>query len=116
MGNGADDRFDLRFRLSEERFRQAHRAYLRHSLLSVKNLILVTLALGIGAVQAQIFGGAAWAGWIFAALWAAVIGLVIFTYVFLPSRVYRRVPSRSLEQHVVVDSDGLDWEAGESHR
>ena len=103
------NRFELSFSLSEVRFREAHRAYLRHSLLSIKNLFLVTIALMIGAVQAQIFGTANWVLWIFGGLWLGVVGLAIFVYFQMPGRIYKRRIELSGEQKLVVDAEGVDW-------
>jgi hypothetical protein len=109
-------RFEFQFRLTEDQFREAHRAYLRHSLVTVKNLFLVTIALMIGMAQTQLFGAADWVLWVFGSLWLAVVGLSIFVYIWMPSRIYRARAGLSETQTVVVDEEGLDWKTGEKHR
>jgi hypothetical protein len=109
-------RFEFRFQLTKEQFQEAHRAYLRQSLLTVKNLFLITIALLIGLVQAQLFGQANWILWIFGGAWLAVVGLCVFVYVWMPGRIFHARPSRAAIQDVAVDQDGLNWKAGEKHR
>lgn len=101
--------FHFRFRLTEGEFRKAHRAYLRRALFSFKNLFLVTIALLIGAVQAQLFGGAEWALRVFGLLWVAIIGLILFVYLWMPTRIYRRDSGLSGDQSIRVDDSGLEW-------
>src|SRR4051812_45025105 len=67
--HGVPKDYDFRFQLSEEEFRQAHQRYLRSSLLTVRNFVLLTTALGIGSLQAQLFGAAEWPLRIFVGLW-----------------------------------------------
>ncbi len=110
------NRFEFRFQLTEVQFREAHRAYLRHSLLTVKNLFLVTIALMIGMVQTQLFGAANWVLWIFGSIWLAVVGLSIFVYIWMPGRIFRTRSGLSMEQELMVDEDGLGWKTGERHR
>jgi hypothetical protein len=110
------NRFEFEFRLSEDQFCEAHRTYLRHSLLTVKNLFLVTIALLIGLVQSQLFGVAEWVFWVFAGIWIAILGLVLFVYIWMPARVYRSRRGYSEAQKLVVDEEGLDWRAGDQHR
>lgn len=101
--------FVFRFRLTESEYSAAHRAHLRRSLFTVKNLFLVTTALAIGAVQAQLFGGAEWALRVFAGLWCAIVFLVLFVYVRMPGQIYRRHPGMSGEQEIRVDDQGAEW-------
>jgi hypothetical protein len=110
------ERFDFRFQLTAAQFQEAHRAYLRHSLLTVKNLFLVTIALLIGLVQAQLFGQANWILWVFGGAWLAVVGLCFFVYFWMPGKIYRARPSLSATQAVQVDQEGLDWKSGDKHR
>lgn len=100
--------FELRFLLSEALFCRAHRAHLRRRLFRAKNLFLVTIALLMGAVQTQLFGGADWALEVFALLWVAVIGLVIAVYIWMPRRIYRRSPQYSGEQLIRVNDVGVE--------
>jgi hypothetical protein len=102
--------FDLSFRLSEGEFRDAHRTYLRTSLLNAKNLVLLTTALAIGAIQAQMFGGTDWALRIFGSLWLLVIGLMIWAYLVLPGRVFRKSDRFSSEQRLQTEDAGLTLE------
>jgi hypothetical protein len=99
--------FEIKFSLSEALFCRAHRAHLRRSLFRAKNLFLITIALMIGAVQTQLFGGADWALQVFTGLWIAVIGLVLYVYLWMPGRIYRRNPSYSCEQTIKVDETGI---------
>lgn len=110
------NRFEFRFQLTADQFQEAHRAYLRHSLLTVKNLFMVTIALLIGVVQSQLFGQANWVLWIFGGAWLAVVGLCVFVYIWMPGRIYQARPSKSAPQIVNVDQDGLDWQSGDKHR
>lgn len=110
------DRFEFRFKLSEDQFKKAHRAYLRRSLLSVKNIFMLTIALLIGVVQSQLFGAANWVLWIFGGAWLAVVGLCIFVYIWMPGRIFRARPSLSETQIVRVDEEGIEWKAGDRHR
>lgn len=99
--------FEINFLLSESLFCRAHRAHLRRSLFRAKNLFLITIALMIGAVQTQLFGGADWALQVFAGLWIAVVGLILYVYVWMPGRIYRRNSEFSSQQLIRVDSTGI---------
>jgi hypothetical protein len=77
---------------------------------------MVTIALMIGLVQTQLFGGVHWGVWFFGGLWLLVVGLVVFVYIWMPGRIYRVRPGISADQKVIVDDDGLDWTVGERHR
>ena len=105
--------FDLRFELTESEFCKAHRGHLQRSLFSIKNIVLLTTALAIGAIQAQMFGGADWALKIFGLLWILVLAFMGWAYVFLPGRLFRGSPRHSGPQRIRTEADGLTLEQGD---
>jgi hypothetical protein len=105
--------FDLRFQLSESEFCKAHRGHLQRSLFSIKNLVLLTTALGIGAIQAQMFGGSDWAIRVFAGLWLLVVLFAAWAYAFLPGRLYRGSDRHSGPQRLQTEQDGITLEQGD---
>jgi hypothetical protein len=104
--------FNFRFQLSLGEFRKAHQTHLRQSLFTIKNLVLLTTALGIGSIQAQMFGGADWALRIFVGLWCLVLAFMAWAYLYLPERLYRKSERHSSEQRIQTEDDGLTLEQG----
>ncbi|MCM2276669.1 MAG: YcxB family protein [Oligoflexia bacterium] len=95
------------FVLSESEFVRAHRVHLRRSLLTFKNALALTFALGLGMVQAAIFGGEDWALRVFGLLWVMVIGFAAYSFVQLPRTLFRRQSRYSGPQEAVLASDGV---------
>lgn len=108
------DKLDVHFKLDRPEFLAAHRAYLARSLLSLRTVVLMTLALGLGALQAQLFGGKELALRIFAGLWVALMGFIAWAYLGLPIRTYRERPELGAEQRIQIDSDGLTHSVGDT--
>jgi hypothetical protein len=105
---------DVRFQLDRSEFLTAHRTYLGRSLLSFRTLGLMTLALSLGALQAQLFGGKELALRVFGGLWVALMGFVAWAYLGLPIRTFRERPELGAEQRIQVDGDGLTHSRGET--
>jgi hypothetical protein len=105
--------FDLQYQLSEGEFCKAHRSHLQRSMFTVKNLVLLTTALGIGAIQAQMFGGADWALRVFAGLWLVVLVFMVWAYVFLPGRLYRNGERYSGAQRLQTEEGGFTLQQGD---
>lgn len=97
----------IRYQLSETEFVTAHRLHLRRSFLTVRTFVLLTFALAIGALQAQVFGGAEWALRVFVALWVFVWLFFGYAYFFLPVRLYRRNDRYSSEQELIFSEEGI---------
>ncbi|HCM38333.1 MAG: hypothetical protein A2X97_04115 [Bdellovibrionales bacterium GWA1_52_35] len=98
---------ELHFRLDEREFTRAHRLHLRHALLNSKNIGLVLIAVFLIAGQAQVLGPTRWAGPFFLALWGALLLGVIYAFVSLPGRLYRRRPDFHGEQLVILSKENL---------
>lgn len=109
--------FLVKFQLSENEFCRAHRVHLRRSLLTGWNVLLLTIALALASAQAQVLGGAEWAGRFFLGLWALVVVLMGYGYFELPRRLFRRSARYSGEQTLAIDGDGvsLTTEGGKSY-
>jgi hypothetical protein len=108
--NEAD--FDLKYQLTESEFCKAHRNHLQRSLFSIKNLVLLTTALGIGAIQAAMFGGTDWALRIFAGLWVLVVAFAAWAFTQLPARIYRNSQRHSGQQRLQTEEHGITVEQG----
>lgn len=105
---------DVRFQLDRAEFLTAHRAYLARSLFSMRTIGLMTLALGLGALQAQLFGGKDLAFRVFAALWVALMAFIAWAYLGLPIRTFRERPELGAGQRIQLDSDGVTHSRGET--
>ena len=97
----------LRFQLPEPEFCRAHRLHLRRTLLNVKNIVLVTMAIGLAALQTQVLGPANWAGRLFGILWLLLLLLMVYAFLRLPSRLYHRKPALQGEFQLELDKDGI---------
>ena len=97
------------FELSETEFTEAHRNHLRGSLLTGKNLILISLALGLAALQAQVLGPNSSVSVIFLGLWVAIIAFTAFAYLWLPIRFYRKNRGYQESQKITFTSDHVEW-------
>src|SRR5262249_53255098 len=104
--------FDFDYRLDEKEFVRAHRWHIRRSMMSGRNLFLLSMALAIGTVQARLFGGSEWVLGVFAFLWIAVVAFVLFAYVSLPRRLFKR--SYDLPTRLRADSEGITVRTDES--
>lgn len=102
----------LNFKLSEVDFVRAHRVHLRRTLLTGKNVVLVSFALAIGAIQAQMFGGFDAALKIFAGLWVVVILFMLYAWLQLPGKLYRRRGENEVEYNLRYDDEGLRIDRG----
>jgi hypothetical protein len=101
----ADFPLSCEYTVSEAEFVQGHRAHLRRLLLNGKNLVLISMALGLGAIQAQIFGGAQTVLRVFMLLWAMTIAALILAYTYLPRRTYRASARHSQPHSLRLDEN-----------
>ena len=104
----------IRFQLSEAEFRKAHQIHLKRSLFTIKNVMLLSIAFGLGAIQAQMFGGVGWAGKVFAGLWGVTFLFMFYAYSQLPIRLYRRNSKYQLEQEYTFNEDGIHHRQGDA--
>ncbi|MCM2322663.1 MAG: YcxB family protein [Oligoflexia bacterium] len=102
------------FELTENEFLRAHRLHLRRSLLTFRNLVALTFALTLGALQVALFGSEQWALRVFALLWLAVLLFAAYAFLLLPLRLYRRDPRHSARQEGVLSDEGIRLRQGTS--
>ncbi|OFZ20430.1 MAG: hypothetical protein A2X94_10465 [Bdellovibrionales bacterium GWB1_55_8] len=105
--------FDLAYSLPENEFSRAHRFHLRRTLLNLKNVALITMAIGLAALQAQVLGPANWASRLFAVLWLAVIALMTYAFIRLPAKLYHRKPALQGEFRLEVGKEGIQLRTNE---
>ncbi len=108
----SQNELQARFTLSQEEFSRAHRHHLRRSFLTAKNFILISFALMIAGLQAQVLGPTGWASSLFLGIWVAVIAWSIYAYWKLPMHLYRRDPRHGMEHVLTANRSGLALESG----
>ena len=109
----------LRYELSKSEFCRAHRAHLRSTLVTLKNLGLLTLALLLGLLQAQALGPQSWATRLFGLIWLGVVGFIAYAYWMLPPRLFNRLYRSSPETEIELiskTSDNIEIKQGHSRR
>lgn len=106
----------FRFTLSEPQFCRAHRDHLRRHFLNPKSLALITLALGVGSIQARMFGNDNVAIWAFGALWLGILGFMAYAFMQLPRKLYRRDADHLAEHEFQVADGQLKYRAGASEQ
>ena len=100
-------RLEISFQLGKQEFCRAHRFHLRRTLLNVKNVIALTMAVGIASLQAQVLGPMGWVGRLFNYVWVVLLGLMVFAFYRLPVQLYRRKPELLERHEVILSREGV---------
>jgi hypothetical protein len=103
----------LNFTLSESEFIAAHRAHLRASLLTGRNLAFLIVAATLSFGQAQVLSVGSGPLLFLVMILGAVLLLVGYVYVVMPSRIFRGKPQYSQPWRVLADRHGLSIEQPE---